>query len=158
VAADPQNLLVTRHHRRRLTAEALRDAMLFVSGRLDPAPGDGSIIRHRDILVNRAGNLHEPSNRRSIYLCYLRGSPPPELAAFDLPEFADVTGRRDVSTLPGQALHLYNSPVVVEQAQHFANCLTMHGEDSTIRLQAAWASAYGRQPEETELLEARAFI
>jgi hypothetical protein len=158
LAADPQNLLFARHQRRRLTAEALRDAMLYVSGRLDLTPGDGSIIRHRDILVNRAGNLHEPSDHRSVYLCYLRSSPPPELAAFDLPEFTGVTGRRDMSTVPSQALHLLNSPVVVEQAQHFAAFLTTLGEDSTVRLQAAWSRAYGRLPDEAELHEARSFV
>jgi hypothetical protein len=158
IAADPQNLLFARHDRRRLTAEALRDAMLFVSGRLDLTPGDGSIIRHRDILVNRAGNLHEPSDHRSIYLCYLRSSPPPELAAFDLPEFTGVTGRRDVSTVPTQALHLLNSPVVVEQARHLAALLAALGEDPTVRLQAAWMRAYGRRPDEVELHEARSFL
>ena len=52
-------------------AESIRDAMLAASGQLDLQPADGSLIRHRDILVNLAGNLHEPSTKRSIYLCYL---------------------------------------------------------------------------------------
>ena len=68
---------------------------------------------------NLAGNLHQPSKHRSVYLCYLRNSPPPELAAFDLPDFTVVTGQRDVTTLPTQALYLLNSPFVVEQSRAF---------------------------------------
>ena len=158
LAADPQNLLVTRHDRRRLTAESLRDAMLQTSGRLDRTPGEGSLIGHRDILVNRAGNLHLPSNKRSVYLCYLRSSPPPELAAFDLPEFTVVTGRRDVSTVPGQALHLYNSPLVVEQAEHFARRVIEEASDPASRIAAAWRRAYGRAPSDDEMQAAVAFV
>ena len=66
--ADPANALLTRHVRRRMDAESLRDSMLQASGQLDLTPADGSIIRHRDILVNLAGNLHEPGNHRSVYL------------------------------------------------------------------------------------------
>ena len=120
VAKDPQDLLWARHPCRRLDAEALRDSMLQVSGELDLQPAVGSIIRHRDILVNLAGNLHQPSRHRSVYLCYLRSSPPPELAAFDLPDFTGVLGKRNVSTVPSQALHLFNSPFVLEQARTLA--------------------------------------
>jgi hypothetical protein len=158
VAADPQNRLFARHVRRRLTAEALRDAMLWVSGRLDLNPGDGSIIRHRDILVNRAGNLHEPSNHRSIYLCYLRSSPPPDLAAFDLPEFTGVVGRRDVSTMPSQALYLFNNAVVVAQAKHFAAGLKSLSGDSKTRVQTAWTRAYGRLPSDAERQDAQSYL
>ncbi len=158
LAADPQNLLFARHDRRRLTAEALRDAMLQTSGRLDRTPGDGSLVAHRDILVNLAGNLHVPSNHRSVYLCYLRSSPPPELAAFDLPEFTTVAGRREISTIPGQALHLYNSPFVVEQAAHFARRVTKESSDPVSRVAAAWSAAYGREPSDEERRQAVEFV
>ncbi|MCA9113357.1 MAG: DUF1553 domain-containing protein, partial [Planctomycetaceae bacterium] len=59
--SDQTNELLTRHPRRRLNAEALRDSMLQASRTLDLSPAEGSLIRHRDILVNLAGNLHEPS-------------------------------------------------------------------------------------------------
>jgi len=149
--ADPQNLLQARHSRRRLTAEALRDSMLLASGQLNLQPGDGSIIRHRDILVNLAGNLHQPSQYRSVYLCYLRSAPPPELAAFDLPDFTEVTGQRDVSTVPGQALHLYNSPFVVEQAACFARRIMKETGDDEGRVRVAYRRALGREPDPVEL-------
>ena len=154
IATDAQNLLLARHTRRRLDAESLRDSMLHVSGELDPRPADGSIIRHRDILVNLAGNLHQPSRHRSIYLCYLRSSPPPELAAFDLPDFTSVMGQRNISTVPGQALYLYNSAFVIEQAERFATLVrtTVDSDESRVRL--AWQRALGREPEPRELAQA----
>lgn len=158
LAADPMNLLFARHNRRRLTAEALRDSMLLVSGQLDRSYGEGSLVAHRDILVNRAGNLHEPSNRRSVYLCYLRSSPPPELAAFDLPDFTTVTGRREVGTVPGQALHLYNSPFVVEQAAQLARRMMKQASDPIGRIDATWRTVYGRDPSDDERRSAREFL
>jgi hypothetical protein len=141
-----------------LSAEALRDAMLHASGQLDRSPGDGSLVGHRDILVNLAGSLHQPSRRRSVYLCYLRSSPPPELAPFDLPEFTSVTGRRDISTVPGQALHLYNSPFVVEQAEQFARGVVKDEKKIAGRIAAAWRRAYGREPRDDERAAAADFF
>jgi hypothetical protein len=156
--ADPQNLLLARHNRRRLDAESLRDSMLLVSGRLNLQPGRGSIIRHRDILVNLAGNLHQGSNHRSVYLCYLRSSPPPSLAAFDLPDFTSVTGRRDVSIVAGQALHLYNSPFVVQQAGHFAHLVIGACQDDEARVRFAFRRALNRAPDSQELAQARQLV
>ncbi len=150
INADPQNLLFARHNLRRLDAESLRDSMLQASGQLDVRPGEGSLVQHRDILVNLAGNLHQPSNQRSVYLCYLRSSPPPELAAFDLPDFTAVTGKRDVSTVTGHALHLYNSPFVVEQATYFARLVMNAHADAPERVRTAWQRALGRDPSPEE--------
>jgi hypothetical protein len=151
IKADPQNRWLARHPRRRLEAEALRDSMLRASGQLDLQPGDGSLIRHREIQVNRAGSLHQPSNHRSVYLCYLRSSPPPELAPFDLPEFTEVTGLRDASTVPSQALHLYNSPFVIEQSFHFAKRVMDETAEPEGRVKAAWRRALGHQPQPREI-------
>ncbi len=153
IEADTANHLLARHNRRRLDAESLRDSMLKVSGQFDPQPGQGSIIRHRDILVNLAGNLHQPSNRRSVYLCYLRSSPPPELAAFDLPDFTTVTGRRDESTVPGQALHMFNSPFVVEQAACFGRRVLSGAGDDEGRVRLAFRYALCREPSQQEIAE-----
>lgn len=152
--ADASNLLFARHNRRRLDAESLRDSMLSVSGQLDLQPAEGSIIRHRDILVNLAGSLHQPSNRRSVYLCYLRSSPPPELAAFDLPDFVSVTGQRSESTVPGQALHLYNSPFVIDQAACLAEVVLQEAQGDEQRVRLVFDKAFCREPNEKELAQA----
>ena len=158
INSDVENLLVARHNRRRLDAESLRDSMLAVSGQLNLEPADGSIIRHRDILVNLAGSLHQPSNHRSVYLCYLRSSLPPELAAFDVPDFTTVTGQRNVSTIPGQALHLFNNPFVIEQADHFARSMIEESADDNHRVRSAFHRALNRNPNQQELDQAIEFL
>ncbi|MCG8603289.1 MAG: PSD1 and planctomycete cytochrome C domain-containing protein [Verrucomicrobiales bacterium] len=149
--SDPENIWLTRHSRRRLDAEALRDAMLAVSGQLDRSPADGSIIRHRDILVNLASDgLHEPSRHRSIYLCYLRNSPPPELAAFDLPAFNKVLGKRESSTIPSQSLFLYNNPFVIEQSRHLTDLVLSSATEDGERVQTLYRLALNRTPDPEE--------
>ncbi|MCG6158268.1 PSD1 and planctomycete cytochrome C domain-containing protein [Rubinisphaera margarita] len=150
IKADEENKLLARHNRRRLNAEALRDSMLLASGQIDLTPPEGSLIRHRDILVNLAGNLHEPSDHRSIYLCYLRNSPPPELAAFNLPEFIAVTGKRDRSTVPGQSLFLFNSPFVIEQSEHLAATVLKDNSQSDARVRQIFRRILSREPTSKE--------
>jgi len=144
IAADPENTWVSRHTRRRLDAESIRDAILKVTGNLNPEPADGSPIRHLEILVNRAPDLHEPSNHRSIYLCFMRNSPPRELAAFDLPDGLKVTGKRDETMLPAQGLFLLNSAFMKDQANHLARS---SGEN----IREMWQRVLNREPTETEL-------
>jgi hypothetical protein len=78
-------------------------------------------------MVQLAGNLHEPSRHRSVYLCYLRNSPPPELAPFDLPDALAVAGKRETSASPAQSLFFLNSPFVVEQSRVLAHKLIAPG-------------------------------
>ncbi len=142
--ADPENIWMSRHTRRRLDAESFRDAILSVSGQLDPEPADGSPIRHLEILVNRAPDLHKPSNHRSVYLCYLRNSPPRELAAFDLPDGTKVTGKRSETMLPTQGLFLLNSDFIKEQSAHLAQ---LSGEN----IRNMFKRVLNREPTSTEL-------
>ena len=155
---DGENLLLARHDRRRLDAESLRDSMLAVSGQLDLTPPSGSLIRHRDILINLSGSLHQPSRHRSVYLCYLRNSPPPSLAAFNLPDFRAVIGRRDQSTVPGQALYLFNNPFVIEQAEHLANRLIQEEQTPTERIQLAYEQVFQRDASSEEIKQAEQLV
>ena len=156
--ADPENLLLTRHARRRLDAEALRDSVLGASGELDLRPGSGSIIQHHDVLINQLGNLHRPSNHRSVYLLMLRNSMPPELTPFNLPEGTAVTGRRDSTTLPTQALYLLNHGFVVSQSERFADLLLASAADDRGRIRMAYLRALSREPAEGEIQQALDFI
>lgn len=157
-AADPNNTLLARHTRRRLDAEALRDAMLVASGDLDDRPGQGSIIRHRDLLVNQTGNLHQPSSHRSVYLLMLRNSMPPELTAFNLPDGIAVTGKRDVTTLPTQALYLLNSPFLVDQSKHLAARVLSSSDSDAGLIRAAYRHAFTREPSEMEIQRSIKFL
>ena len=156
---DPDNKWLCRHKRRRLDAESLRDGILLVSGQLNLKPGQGSVIQHMDILVNEAGSLHQPSNHRSIYLCMLRNSPPPELAAFDFPEGGKITGQRNMTTLPSQALFLLNSPFLVTQSQHFANVIfNSKQKTDAARITMAYNRALARNPQRKEIKRAKQYL
>ena len=162
-ASDPENAWLSRHNRRRLDAESLRDSILQASGQLEVNPRAGSDISQLDILINfppgEAPNLHRPSLHRSIYLCFLRHAPPPELSAFDLPDGVKVMGRRHVTTQPGHGLYLLNNPMVVDQAGFLGKKLIDEaGETAPDRIQWAYRRILQRNPSEEELGSSIAFV
>jgi hypothetical protein len=156
--ADPENTLFARHNRRRLEAEALRDAMLVASGELDRKPAEGSVIRHEDILINQMGNLHRPSFKRSVYLLLLRNAMPPELVPFNFPDGTTVQGRRDVTTLPGQALYLLNNPFVVARSRALASALLSSSVEDADLVREAYKRVLAREPEPREMQQALGFL
>lgn len=145
--SDPDNRLYGRHLRRRLDAEAFRDSVLATSGTLDRASGRGSDVAHLDVLINKHDSLHRPSRHRSIYLCMLRNSPPPDLAAFDLPDAIRPQGRRDETVLPTQSLFLLNNPLLVEQSRRFAErVIAEAGPGTEERVRWAYRRVFDREP------------
>jgi hypothetical protein len=157
-AADPENLLLARHNRRRLDSEAVRDAMLAATGELNPQPGHGSLIQHQNVLINELPPLHQPSTHRSVYLLMLRNSMPPELTPFNLPDAITVAGKRDTSTLATQSLYLLNNAFLVEQSKRFAKRLLASSDDATAVVQAAYRHAFARSPTGAEIQRAHDFI
>ena len=157
---DPDNKWLARHSRRRLDAEAIRDSVLMASRQLNLQPGVGSDVQHLDIQVNQVGDtLQRPSRHRSIYLCMLRNSPPPDLAAFDLPDALEVEGRRDVTLQPTQSLYLLNSKFLVRQSQELARQLWETPElDGNSRIIRAYERVLTRVPEKWEVETASAFL
>lgn len=125
LSVDPDNIFVGRHSRRRLDAETNRDRILQASGDLIAGSTNGSAVDKLDVLLNwppgEAKYLHQASNHRSIYLCMLRDAQPPDLVAFNLPDGFSVTGLREKTDIPTQALFYLNSPLVVEQSKVIAN-------------------------------------
>ena len=158
--ADPDNELLCRHSRRRLDAEALRDSVLVASDQLDRQPGQGSLIQHLDVLINKLGSLHRPSPHRSVYLCLLRNSMPPDLLAFNLPDGLRVTGKRDATTLPSQSLFLLNSPFLVEQSRRLAGRVLdgSAADDDDARIRRAYEFALSREPTAPEIQRATALL
>jgi len=123
-AADPENTLVWRMSKRRLDAECIRDAILATSQQLQLQPpvgspvaraGDGPVSRPRrggsDVAINAATNV------RSVYLPIIRDLLPDALDAFDFAEPSLVTGARETTNVPSQALFLLNSEFVATQAK-----------------------------------------
>ena len=119
-ALDPDNRLLHRMPVRRLEAEAIRDAMLAVSGRLVEQPFGPGVPTYLSPYMEGRGRPStsgplDGGGRRSVYQAVRRNFLSPMLQAFDLPTPASTMGRRHVTNVPAQALTLLNDPFVIEQ-------------------------------------------
>ena len=150
--------LFSHHLRRRLDAETIRDSMLVATGDLNPQPAIGSLIQHRDLLINELPLLHLPSTHRSVYLLMLRNSMPPELTPFNLPDATTITGKRDSSTLATQSLYLLNNTFLIEQSRRFATKIQKAAREDAQRIQFAYRNALGRSATDAEVQRARDFL
>lgn len=162
-AADPENRLVSRMPVRRLESEAVRDAVLAVSGSLvnrsfgKPAPVTpddvGQIIvgiDNRDSAGRPRGkrpDLGADEFRRSIYVEVRRSMPLGVLEPFDAPIMAPNCTQRASSTVAPQSLLMMNSPFVVAQATQMADRVRRQaGSDVEAQLRAAWQLAFSAEP------------
>ncbi|GIS61357.1 MAG: hypothetical protein CM1200mP2_35820 [Planctomycetaceae bacterium] len=142
--ADPAAGLVWRHTRRRLEAEAIRDAMLAVSGRLDTSRPEASpVTRIGEGEVGRNINikpLTAPFPHRSVYLPIVRGIVPEFLKLFDFSPPLQPQAVRDETNLPAQSLFLLNSPFVIQQADALASRMLAKEGDDNDRVSRAYRS------------------
>ena len=147
IAADPENRLLSHANRRRLDAECIRDAMLVVSGQLDPAIG-GPTIRKG---TNADYGYQHTDHRRSVYAPVFRNSLPELFEVFDFADPSMPAGVRNVSTVAPQALFLMNHPFVRDQSKLAAERLikAMPQSDEG-RVERAYRSTLGRLPTATE--------
>jgi hypothetical protein len=144
---DPENRLLWRQNRRRLDAESLRDAMLSVSGKLDRTVYGNNIKKGTTVERDYAFE----DMRRSIYAPVFRNRLLELFEVFDFPDPNMVVGRRNVSTVPTQALYLMNNPFVMAQAKHTAaGLLKKESLNDTQRLELIYRTALGRAPTERE--------
>ena len=99
------------------------------------------------------------SHYRSIYLPQLRGEVPRPLAAFDPVSQTLVTGQREETTVPAQALFMLNSPFIHEQSLRFANTLlAANALSDKGRIRTAYERVFSRDPCEQDLSRAKAFL
>jgi hypothetical protein len=153
---DPRNRLLHHYPTRRLDAEAIRDALLAVSGELDPRlsgpPIEPPRIREDPKMRLFSGPL-DSQGRRSLYIKVSILEPPRFLACFNLPDPKIPTGRRDVTNVPAQALALLNDPFVAAQAESWARRLVAEEPPSAPaeRLRGMFVRALGREPTPAEL-------
>ncbi|HEV7401749.1 MAG TPA: PSD1 and planctomycete cytochrome C domain-containing protein [Chthoniobacteraceae bacterium] len=159
--ADPANTWLHRANVRRLEGEAIRDAMLAVSGRLDPQLGGPSVpvflTEFMDGRGKPGGGPLDGSGRRSIYLAVRRNFLSPMMLAFDTPIPFTSMGRRNVSNVPAQALILMNDPFVAGQAKVWAQRLPARLAPAP-RVERMYLAAFSRPPEPDELADALAFL
>ncbi|MCA9137345.1 MAG: PSD1 domain-containing protein [Planctomycetales bacterium] len=155
LAADPGNELLWRMNQRRLEAEAIRDAMLFSSGRLDLQPPTGSPVqRMGEGIIGRNLKSDDAAMQqvsRSVYLPILRGGVPEMLSLFDFPEPSIIGGVRNVTTVPTQALFMMNNPQVIESASKLAQRIAANGDDPRDRVRLAYRLTLSRTPSESEI-------
>jgi len=150
-AVDPDNKLRWRMSQRRLDAEAIRDAMLAVSGALNFYPVDGSAVARagegREGILNLLREVNsKPQTYRSIYLPLIRDQMPEFLSVFDFPDASLVNGDRDTTNVPSQGLFLLNNAQVQATADAFAARLAQHKGSPQENLSYAYQLAFGREP------------
>jgi hypothetical protein len=137
---DPANRLLGRMNRRRLSVEAWRDAVLFVSGRLEQTIGGKSVDPQKPDI-----------RRRTVYSQVSRLELNRMLAMFDHPDPNAHAEKRAETTTTLQKLFVLNSPFMVRQSEAFAKrCVSAGGSDSE-RILFAYRTAYGREPTAAEL-------
>jgi hypothetical protein len=155
---DADNRLLWRKAPLRLEAEAVRDAVLAISGQLDRRMGGPSYLDFRTYFFSGT-QFYDPIDqvgpaftRRSLYRMGARGGRNPFLDTFDCPDPSTTTPRRAVTTTPLQALTLFNNAMVLHAAEQFAVRLRREaGEEAATQVRRAFRLAFGRAPEEREL-------
>ena len=155
MVADPDNRLLHHAATRRLEAEAIRDSLLAVSGRLDRTLFGRSINPHRhaeDSAKRLFSGPVDGNGRRSIYLKVSIMAPSKFLLSFNFPDPKLPTGRRDVTNVPAQALVLLNDPFVVSLADRWAGQLVSEDHSTPeARIEQMFVRALGRSPRKEEL-------
>ena len=160
---DAGNALLWRQNRRKLEAEALRDAVLAVTGKLDLTMGGPGwqdfVVEHPEHSPHYEYGLADPEDartwRRSIYRFIVRSQTQPWMTALDCADPSMRVDRRNESLSPLQALALLNNGFMISQARHFAARLERERPgDPSAQVELAVALAFGRAaaPDEREKL------
>jgi len=160
---DPDNGLLHRMPVRRLEAEAIRDALLLISGRLERRTEGPSVLPYLTPYMEGRGRPKsgplDGEGRRSLYLNGRRNFPTPLLVAFDYPLTLSTMGRRDASTVPAQALTLMNDPFIAAEVRRWSERLRadQHGTASD-QVKLLYETAFARPPSAAELNSSLRFL
>ena len=171
-ADDPENTFLWRMNRRRLDAEGLRDAMLFVSGEINLKGGGPGVLAPiekevEDLIFTESEVVDlwpetpDPLEqaRRSLYLFRKRNVRYPMFEAFDAPDAQFPCPKRTVSTHALQALVLLNSGFADARAKALAGRLFDEAKAGDLdRIALVYKIVLGRDPRPNELNQARAFL
>lgn len=164
---DPDNRLLARGPRFRMSAEMIRDQALALSGLLSPKLYGPPVNPPQPRLgvsaafgsaVDWQTSAGEDKFRRGLYTMWRRSSPYPSMATFDAPNREVCTLRRSRTNTPLQALVTLNDPVYIEAAQALARRIVAEGGDSVdSRIHWAWETCLARAPTPAEQTAAAAF-
>ncbi len=163
-AADSDNRLLWRFTPRRLEGEVVRDAMLAVSGELNPRLG-GPSFRPFTVTVFNSTFYHlfdsgaPEFNRRTLYRMCVNTAKDPLLDTLDCPAPSITMPRRRTTTTPLQALALMNDTFVLRQADRFAaRVRRAAGDGPNAQVRLAYRLAFGRPPREDERADMVALV
>jgi hypothetical protein len=157
LAADPENRLLWRFPRRRLDAEALRDAILSASGQLDltiggPNIAEGAVLQDASSTNPTEYAYEFTDTRRSVYTPAFRNRMHELFEVFDFANQNSATAERNVTTVAPQALLMLNSPFVMQQAR--AAAARSLAQDPSLsddqRLTRAFRETLAREPSPEE--------
>ncbi len=163
---DPENRLLHRANLERLEGETLRDAMLAVSGKLDPSLGGPPVPIHLTSFMEGRGRPSKSgpldgAGRRSLYVEVRRNFLSPWMLAFDVPVPVTTVGLRSQSNVPAQALELMNDPFVAQQAALWSARILREvtGPDCAARrLERLYLDAFARPPRSEERRACEAYL
>ncbi|HND56613.1 MAG TPA: DUF1553 domain-containing protein, partial [Pirellulaceae bacterium] len=156
---DAGNVYLWRMNRRKLEAEAIRDSVLAVSGRLDYRMGGPGF---QDFVVERPEHsphyeyhLHDPEDpriqRRSVYRFLVRSQPQPFMTTLDCADPSMSVDKRNETINALQALALLNNKLTVSLARHFADRVAREAPDPRSQVARAFRLALSRDPTSDEL-------
>ena len=167
---DPENSLLWRMPRRRLSAEEIRDTLLAIGDELDLSPGGSSLTAGyrplqppRKIVVVKVNDLYNfgpyMQNRRSVYLPVIRNQLHPVLALFDSSNEHEPTGVRTTTTTAPQSLFFLNGEFVRRHARNLAvRLLDMEDVTDEDRVRIAYEIVFGRPASTEETLTAQKYL
>ncbi|MFK7777391.1 MAG: PSD1 and planctomycete cytochrome C domain-containing protein [Gimesia sp.] len=162
---DPDNIYLYKMPLKRLEGEAIRDALLSVSGRIDSKMYGPSVPVHLTNFMDGRGKPEvsgplDGEGRRSIYIQVRRNFLSPMMLAYDTPSPFSTMGRRNVSNVPAQALIMMNDPFVIQLSRFWGKQVSINSDLKTTDDKIRWMyeSAFSRLPNSEELSAARQFI
>ncbi|HET6882433.1 MAG TPA: DUF1553 domain-containing protein [Pirellulales bacterium] len=160
LARDSQTRLLWRFPPRRLEAEAIRDAVLAVSGQLDRRMGgpgfdlfepNGNYVK----VYTPKREFGSDTFRRMVYQQKPRMQLDDTFGAFDCPDAGQIAPKRSSSTTPLQALNLLNGPFLIAQADFFAQRLAREASNVDEQVRRAFLFALARPPQSDEAAAAK---
>jgi hypothetical protein len=156
---DSGSRLLWRFPPRRLEAEALRDAMLAVTGKLDLTMGGPSfqdfIVTHPEHSPHYEYQLHDPEDaktwRRSIYRFIVRSQQQPFMTVMDCADPSMRVDKRNESLSPLQALAMMNNGLMVTMAKHLAERVSKDASGIEAQVKRAFELTLSRPATQDEL-------
>lgn len=162
---DGNNQYLWRMNRRRLSAEEVRDAVLHVSGKLNPemyGPGLRLFVLERpEHSPHYEYHKHDPddpkSHRRTVYRFIVRSQPDPFMTTLDCADSSQSVAKRIETLTALQALSLLNNKFMLSMAEHFADRVAIDQQKVNRQVRDAYRLAVGHDPTKEQRKELVAY-